>query len=63
MRDLGILPGHQVKLRRRLEEYEAGAPLVVQRKALADWEDEDDFPAPIRIAPAMTVLKGRWRAD
>jgi len=65
MRDLGILPGHQVKLRKRLDEFEAGVPVVQinQRKALGDWEDEDDYPAvpavPVRISStAMTLLKG-----
>ncbi|CAK8999407.1 unnamed protein product, partial [Durusdinium trenchii] len=61
MRDLGILPGHQVKLRKRLDEFEAGVPVVQinQRKALGDWEEEDDYPAvPVRIAPSMTLLKG-----
>lgn len=64
MRDLGILPGHQVKLRKRLDEFEAGVPVVQinQRKALGDlgnWEDEDDYPAvPVRMSTSMTLLKG-----
>ena len=64
MRDLGILPGHQVKLRKRLDEFEAGVPVVQinQRKALGDlgdWEDEDDYPAvPVRMTTSMTLLKG-----
>jgi len=64
MRDLGILPGHQVKLRKRLDEFEAGVPVVQinPRKALGDlgdWEDEDDYPAvPVRMTTSMTLLKG-----
>jgi len=64
MRDLGILPGHQVKLRKRLDEFEAGVPVVQinQRKALGDlgdWEDVDDYPAvPVRMSTSMTLLKG-----
>ena len=56
--DLSRCPRTSERPRPRLEEYEAGAPVVIQQKALGDWEDEDDFPAPIRIAPAMTLLKG-----
>ncbi|CAJ1447121.1 unnamed protein product [Effrenium voratum] len=61
MRDLGMLPGHQVKLRKRLDEFESGMPVVqvTRRKALGDWEDEDDAPVPVRIGSAsMTMLKG-----
>ena len=48
----------------RLDEFEAGVPVVQihQRKALGDWEDEDDYPVPavpVRISStSMTLLKG-----
>lgn len=48
----------------RLDEFEAGVPVVQinPRKALGDlgdWEDEDDYPAvPVRMTTSMTLLKG-----
>lgn len=36
---------------------------VTRRKALGDWEDEDDAPVPVRIGSAsMTMLKGSFAA-
>jgi len=65
MRDLGILAGHQVKLRKRLEEFDSDIPVVQihpQQRCLGDWEDEDDAP-PVRVAPSLPYGRGSASSD
>lgn len=65
MRDLGILAGHQVKLRKRLDEFDADIPVVQihpQQRCLGDWEDEDDAP-PVRVAPSLPYGRGSASSD
>ncbi|CAE7524255.1 hmp, partial [Symbiodinium natans] len=64
MRDLGMLPGHQVKLRKRLEEFDADIPVVQihPQRCLGDWEDEDDAP-PVRVSASSPYGRGSAPSD
>eukprot|EP00440_Ansanella_granifera_P005696 gb/GFBE01006182.1/.p1 GENE.gb/GFBE01006182.1/~~gb/GFBE01006182.1/.p1 ORF type:complete len:141 (+),score=32.60 gb/GFBE01006182.1/:1-423(+) len=49
MKDLGVLPGHQVKLKKRLDEWEEDVPLVTTNVR----------PVPVTVRPTTSVAVSR----